>query len=198
MEFTGHRSIDRKEGYTPDSWHAYKCGDCGHDVSGAVISSFEKKDGPIKWLLCTKCVDGSVLTRDGTIHPPTSFGPTVEGLPKQVIDAYEEGRKCHAVGAYTACELICRKILMHVAVDKGAQEGKGFAEYIDYLESNQYVTPSMKSWVNLIRVHGNVATHKLDSPDQSRAESTLMFTAELLRLIYEMESFANKYTKSSP
>jgi hypothetical protein len=79
-----------------------------------------------------------------------------------------------------------------------AQEGKGFAEYIDYLESNQYVTPSMKSWVNLIRVHGNVATHKLDSPDQSRAESTLMFTAELLRLIYEMESFANKYTKSSP
>ncbi|EEF78683.1 hypothetical protein MDMS009_2856 [Methylophaga thiooxydans DMS010] len=34
------------------------------------------------------------------------------------------------VNAYTAAELICRKILMHVAADKGADEGKSFAAYL--------------------------------------------------------------------
>lgn len=32
----------------------------------------------------------------------------------------------------------------------------------------------------------------LTSPDQERAESTLMFTAELLRLIYEMDHMARR------
>jgi hypothetical protein len=52
----------------------------------------------------------------------------------------------------------------------------------------------MKGWVGLIREHGNRATHRLEAPDQGRAESTLMFTAELLRLVYEMEHLARKYS----
>ena len=51
----------------------------------------------------------------------------------------------------------------------------------------------MKRWVDLIRKHGNEATHKLDAPDKARAESTVMLTAELLRVIYEMEHMASKY-----
>lgn len=74
---------------------------------------------------------------------------------------------------------MCRKILMHVAVDKGCDEGKSFGEYIDYIES-EYITPIMKPWVDLIRRHGNSSTHELVPPDVKRSESTLMFTAELL------------------
>ena len=51
----------------------------------------------------------------------------------------------------------------------------------------------MKKWVDLIRKHGNISTHKLESPEKTRAESTIMFTAELLRIIYEMEHIANSY-----
>ena len=98
-----------------------------------------------------------------------------------------------SVNAYTASELICRKILMHVAVDKGAEEGKGFESYIDHLQAKGYVTPPMKEWVDTIRKHGNSSTHQLEQPSKSRAESTIMFTAELLRLIYEMDSMAKNY-----
>jgi hypothetical protein len=49
----------------------------------------------------------------------------------------------------------------------------------------------------LIRQHGNKSTHKLDSPEKERAQSTVMFTAELLRLVYEMEYMANKFTPKS-
>ncbi len=98
-----------------------------------------------------------------------------------------------SVGGFTAAELVCRKILMHVAVEKGAKEGKSFASYITHLEAAGYVTPPMKPWVDLIRQHGNDSTHELDPPDAQRAESTVMFTAELLRLTYEMEHLASRY-----
>jgi hypothetical protein len=97
------------------------------------------------------------------------------------------------VGAFTAAELICRKLLMHIAVDKGAKAGETFIAYLNFLEKAGYVTPPMKGWVDLIRQHGNLATHELPAPDQQQAESTVMFTAELLRLVYEMEHVARRY-----
>lgn len=58
--------------------------------------------------------------------------------------------------------------------------------YIDYLASEGYVTPPMREWVELIKNHGNESTHKLKSPERVRAEGTLLFTAQLLRSVYEM------------
>ena len=55
----------------------------------------------------------------------------------------------------------------------------------------------MKGWVDLIRQHGNKATHSLESSNKKRAESTLMFTAELLCIIYEMEHISKQYTEET-
>jgi hypothetical protein len=144
--------------------------------------------------MCTNCGDASVVAKDGNIYPGIAFGPTIEGLPDEVAAAYTEARQCMSVHAFAACELICRKILMHIAVDKGAKEGESFAAYITYIENQGYITPPMKGWVDLISSHGNKATHRIDVPERGRAESTLMFTAELLRLTYEMDYLAQKYT----
>jgi hypothetical protein len=119
----------------------------------------------------------------------------VEGLPEDVRDAYAEARLCLSVGAYTACELICRKLLIHVAADKGAdvKKGKSFESYLADLEAKGYVTPPMKPWVDLIRKHGNEATHELPPSSEGRAESTVAFTAQLLRAVYEMEYRARQF-----
>jgi hypothetical protein len=85
---------------------------------------------------------------------------------------------------------------MHIAVDKGAKAGDKFENYITYLENQGYVTPPMKAWVDLIRKHGNEATHELSMSDKKRTEGTLMFTAELLKLIYEMEHLSKQYTSA--
>ncbi|MCA9647935.1 MAG: DUF4145 domain-containing protein, partial [Myxococcales bacterium] len=82
--------------------------------------------------------------------------------------------------------------------DKGAPEGESFAAYLAALESLGYVTPPMKPWVDLIRRHGNQATHRLAASDAARAESTVMFTAELLRMVYEMAHMARRYTPDNP
>lgn len=194
MGFTGHRSIIRYDGSTADSWHSYTCGHCDTEVSGAVVCVHaESNVHQVKWLFCPHCGDGSVLSIDGSIYPGIRFGPKIDGLPNDVSTAYDEARSCISVNAFTSCELICRKILMSVAVEKGAKEKDSFANYLTYLENSGFITPPMKGWVDLIRQHGNKATHLLESPDNNRAKSTLMFTAELLRLIYEMEYMSKQF-----
>ena len=193
MQFQGHHSVHHSNGSSKESWYSYTCAHCGKQVSGAVVSYVTQDAQSIKWLWCTSCANGSVLTLEGNVYPGALVGPNIEGLPYDVEEAYQEARRCISVNAFTACELVCRKILMHVAAEKGAKEGEDFTTYLKYLETHGYITPAMKGWVDIIRQHGNKATHKLAAPDNERAESTLMFTAELLRIIYEMEYLAKRY-----
>ena len=192
MAWYGHRHITKYDGSTQDSWGTFFCGHCDTQVTGPAVASHQGDHGGVVWLLCTNC-DRGLVSNDGVLTPGRATGPTIAGLPPAVAAAYHQARRSMSVNAFTGVELICRKILMHVAVEKGAEEGDTFASYITYLANQGYVTPPMNRWVNVIREHGNRATHELDEPDETRAESTLFFTAELLRLIYEMEQFADRY-----
>jgi hypothetical protein len=192
----GHRYIEKPDGSTPDGWFTYECGHCGAKSSGAVLARVPTHQGKIiRWLQCTECHDGSVQIASGAILPGVAFGPDIEGLPADVAAAYREARNCLSVNANTAAETMCRKILMHIAVDKGAKEGDTFAAYIDYMAGQGYVTPPMREWVTLIKSHGNDANHRLPASDRDRAEGTLYFTAQLLRSVYEMGHLASRFTK---
>lgn len=195
--FFGHKQVNKPDGSTSDSWYGYRCGHCGHDVSGAVLAyNRESKTGEqlTLWLQCPICYKGSTRESNKSVSPGSPFGPAIEGLPADVAEAYDEARRCMSVNAHTAAEGICRKILMHVAVDKGADEGKSFVSYIDFLASEGYVTPPMREWVDLIKNHGNESTHRLKAPERARAEGTLLFTAQLLRSVYEMGHLASRFT----
>ncbi|MHA1985973.1 MAG: DUF4145 domain-containing protein [Promethearchaeota archaeon] len=172
----------------------YNCGHCGRAVSGRVPNTYgnDRNNPSIRFSICPSCVKGSVWM-NGIMIPGTNPGQNLEGLPNDVEAAYEEARKCFSIGAFTGCELLCRKILMHVGVDNGAQEGQSFVSYLNHLEQIGFITPPIKKWANLIRKFGNQSTHKLDPPDSKRSEGTLLFTMELLKIIYEMKFIANKF-----
>jgi len=197
MAFGGHRQLERPDGSTASSWQSFTCGFCGRDATGAVVAIYRWTDNlgrarEVHWLACPACEHGSVMN-GSRVDPGMRFGPSLEGLPPNVAAAYQEARECMSVAAYTSAELVCRKLLMHVGVDKGAKAGESFAHYVDHLASSGYVTPPMKPWVDLIRKHGNESTHELPAADKDRAEGTVMFTAELLRLVYEMDHMTKKY-----
>jgi hypothetical protein len=151
---------------------------------------------------CSDCATVlRVAIRDGVVAEVAvnnPGGPDIQGLPDDVASLYDEARRCLGARCFTAAELVCRKILMHVAVEKGAEEGKSFAHYLAFLETHGHVAPQMNQWLDLIRQHGNRATHTIDAPDPTRAEGTVMFTVGLLRLVYEMKFLAAKFTTRSP
>ena len=160
----------------------YVCGHCGVKVAGIIASKYARDD--VFWLACTNCVRGSV-SNFGTITPPPLLGEDVEGLPDKIQSAYMEARKSFSHECYVACELMCRKILMNVAVEKGAVEGDGFAQYVDYMSKEGHITKSMRQWVVQIKNNGNESTHKINPPNLERTKTTLTFTSLLLKNVYE-------------
>lgn len=139
----------------------------------------------IRWVRCTSCGKGSVIDEGDVVSPEPPAGEHVEGLPSEIAESYAEARRCLQVYAHTATELVCRKILMYVAHDKGAAPNLKFVQYLDHLKTSGYVTPPMEPWVQAIKDHGNEATHELPHVERRRAESTLAFVTQLLRVMYE-------------
>ena len=166
------------QGYTRD----HKCGHCGKEVAGIVVQ--RNDDMFAQWLACPSCKRGSV-SNNGHVVPEPLLGYDIEGLPELIKNAYLEARKSFSSESYTACELMCRKILMNIAVQKEALEGETFAYYIDYMIKEGYVTGPMKPWVKQIKDNGNEATHTINAPDYERAKTTFEFTALLLQIVYE-------------
>jgi hypothetical protein len=83
---------------------------------------------------CHKCLRPTYFDSSGEQIPGAVFGgPVKEVTDRSVLDLYEEARKTTGANAFTATVLCCRKLLMHIAVSKGADEGKSFAHYVYYL-----------------------------------------------------------------
>lgn len=75
---------------------------------------------------------------------------------------------------------------MHVAVEKGADAGKQFLHYVEYLADNHYLPPDGREWVNHIRETGNEANHEIKLMSKDEGERLIGFTEMLLKFVYEL------------
>ena len=98
--------------------------------------------------------------------------------------------------AFTASVLACRKLLMHVAVSKGANVGLKFIEYVEYLAKNHLIPVWSEDWVDHIREKGNEANHEILIMKKEDAEDLISFSEMLLKLVYEFP--ANIQRKRGP
>ena len=89
------------------------------------------------------------------------------------------------VNSFTSAVLTCRKLLMHIAVEKGAAPGKSFLEYVEYLAQKNYVPPDGHGWVDHIRTKGNEANHEIKIMAVEDASDLIAFLEMLLKFIYE-------------
>jgi hypothetical protein len=145
--------------------------------------------------ICPNCTNPTYFLRDQlrqNQYPSPAFGNRVDSVPKEVADLYAEVRACTTANAFTAAVLACRKILMHIAVEKGDSAGKTFLEYIEYLSSKGFVPPNGEEWVDHIRQKGNEANHEIVLMSSEDAKDLITFIEMLLKFIYE---FPNKIKK---
>jgi hypothetical protein len=162
---------------------SYKCGFCDREV--ASNQGYAAINNPhLRIYICPFCACPT-FAEGNTMHPGAVYGAAVSALPKDVEGLYDEARECVKANAFTAAVLVCRKVLMHLAVDHGAQPGQSFVQYVDHLARTGYVPPNGRAWVDHIRKKGNEATHEIVLMDRLEAERLLTFVEMLLRFIYE-------------
>jgi hypothetical protein len=156
------------------------CGHCGQNV--ASLKGWSSGGSLI--YLCPFCDKPNYFEGSVQVPGPTP-GNEVSSLPSDVEALYREARRSVSIAAYTASVLVSRKLLGHIAVQKGAAAGKTFVEYVEHLASSGYVPPDGKGWVDHIRKKGNEATHEIVLMQHDDANQLLLFLEMLLRFVYE-------------
>jgi hypothetical protein len=198
-----HRSVDRLYVSANATWQERKprqftCAWCGHLVAsrfGVDFGLFEDGSGQDRVgcgvRACTNCGYPSFIDGEGEVTPAVPYGEGVANAPEQLSVLYQEARDCISVGANHAAVMVCRKLLMHVAVERGAKENESYRVYVDYLVEQHLVPPETDAWVDEIRQIGNDANHEIFEIDAGQARSAVDFAAMLLKLLYDFPARGN-------
>ncbi len=192
--------------------HPYTCGWCGNSTSsGEGYKSTEKLTQLLSVQLhimfiriCTACKRPSIMEMVRDDHGPRDYGrlsselcyingvfprgsrgKPIRGLPADVKKIYMESGWCLANNAPTAAVMLCRKLLMHISVSKGAEQNKKYIEYVDFLQKKSYIPPDVQEWADRVRNIGNEANHELKPVDRKDAEDIFDFMEMLMKFVYE-------------
>ena len=161
----------------------FRCGFCGNIV--ATDRGYFSNSSHHKICICPHCDKPTFFDLYMNQIPGVVVGNDVASLPNELMSIYNEARECVSINAFTASVLACRKLLMHVAVEQGAEQGKSFISYVQFLADKGYVPPNGKAWVDHIRSKGNEATHEIVLMKRTDAEELISFSEMLLKFIYE-------------
>lgn len=169
---------------------SYQCGHCSNKVSsnqGYKLGHGHNGEGTQMGgiYICPHCRCPTCVDNIGNRFPDSAFGSSVRFIPEDLDALYEEARSCTSNSNYTAAVLVCRKILMHIGVEKGGEEGKSFIYYVNHLATNGYIPPNGSHWVDHIRKKGNEANHEIRIMIRDDARDLLIFIEMLLKFIYE-------------
>lgn len=161
----------------------YECAFCDKNVS-SVIGCIDNHDLDRKIIICPHCKEPTYFNKEKQ-YPTPVFGKPLEHLPKEINQLFNEARYTMSVNAYTCVVIACRTLLMHIAVDQGAEEGLSFKKYVDYLAQEGFIPKKGKGWVDHIRQQGNTAVHEIRLQNSIDAEQLLTFTEHLLLALYD-------------
>lgn len=178
----------------------YECGFCGASVApdkgwfaARPGGSGQASAAIASIYICHHCQGPTFFDPSGRRFPGAAFGDGVKDISDEgIATLYDEARRSSAASAYTAAVLCCRKILMHVAVEKGAREGQSFVAYVEHLAAKGYIPPGARDWVDHIRTKSNEANHEVVVMSAADAEELLSFTGMLLKVVYEFPAAMRK------
>lgn len=173
--------------------NAFHCGHCGRHTSserGLIMYSTTNTEKQIEnygVYICSYCNLPTFLIEEGQI-PGLRYGEDVKNLPEMLNKVYTEARDSFSARSYTGVVLLCRKLLMHIAVELSAESNKRFIEYVNYLEEENYITARSRVWVDSIRIQGNSSTHEIEIATKEEAEKMIKFSEMILKTNFEYPS----------
>ncbi|TQO20991.1 uncharacterized protein DUF4145 [Rhodoglobus vestalii] len=178
---------------------AFVLGECPNCAgTQLILLGYKTISSPItRWLRCANCEHG--LVQNGSKTSPSTLPLRVpKGVSGGELELWNEIRECLGGGTTTAAVMLCRKLLLHIAVSQGLHEkgengrSPNFLQAVNHLESEGVITKKMRVWVDRIKDVGNEANHVIASVSKAQAMDVAEFTEQLLRLTYEMDYLIEK------
>lgn len=180
----------------------FTCGHCGNRVSSdrGYFALLPNSAGTqvARAYLCHDCNRLTLFDEKIKQVPAPMLGRAIKKLPEDIESLYTEMRKASADGAYSLVVMGGRKLLMHIAVSLGAEEGKKFVQYVSYLETNHFTPPKSSTWVKEIKDMGNESNHELVISTKEDADKIIKFLDLLMTFNYEFADEQDEEQTEAP
>ena len=196
------------------------CEHCEATVAGIVEGSYNRYiDEPgysLRWSLlsCPSCQSPILVSQDdedarymdepGDVwSKPTRLYPSLSdrqlgfAVPGPIRAAFAEARACYnEAKAYTACAIMCRKVLEGVCESHGASKGT-LAQRLKQLSDSGQLDKRLFEWTDAMRLVGNEAAHDVNITVSREDASDLLDLAEavaeyLYTIKEKFESFSKR------
>lgn len=171
----------------------YACGACGNTTNGRVVCEAKRRADNAQvlwcWCSCDKAEPTIIVEKDGEMltHLPTAREfRSASDWPTDLASLYDEAAKAYAAGANTAAVMVCRKLLMACACNKGEKDDKTFAAYVDYITTSVLTYPDAKNAIDAIRTIGNEANHEVKIVNPADATRAMKIVTYMLNTIYSL------------
>lgn len=135
--------------------------------------------------ICPHCNAPIVRDYEGKHVISPLIGKNIKKLPEDIERIYLEIRKSMQANCFNGAIMLMRKLIMHIAVEEGADEGKNFTEYINFLCDEGVVPRKSKGKADLVRTLGNGVNHQIEDSNEEDAKNCLDFLSLLLMANYE-------------
>lgn len=178
------------------------CTRCSARVSGTVEGQFnehlDEAGFTVRWSLlkCPTCFaailiaqddeaaryggsdDGELWADTRVLYPVNKRRELGAAVPEPIRTAFGEARTCFDdARAYTACAIMCRKVLEGICDSHGAKRGS-LAQRLKSLADQGVLDKRLYEWIDTLRVVGNEAVHDVSVTVSKEDAADLLELAE--------------------
>lgn len=178
------------------------CSRCSARVSATVEGNYHQYlDDPgfsVRWALlkCPTCLSAILVAQDDeearfghgdpdepwsdtrVLYPVVNRRQLGQAVPEPIRRAFTEARTCFDdAKAYTACAIMCRKVLEGICDSHNAKKGN-LAQRLKSLSDQGILDKRLYEWIDTLRVVGNEAAHDVAITVAREDASDLLELAE--------------------
>lgn len=184
---------------------AVRCPSCGHNGTFETISTDLYDNGYQIWFGQRKCPNEKcgihvfyvkqMFTGEVYTYPQESIGFDKEGIPSNVLAAFEEAIICHSNSCFVASAIMIRKTLEEICSERNAT-GDNLKKRLQDLGKKIFIPKELIKGMDELRLLGNDAAHiesnTFNQVGKDEIEISIEFTKEILKGVYQYEGLLTK------
>lgn len=157
-------------------------------------------------LICTNCGFFEVWkTRGGEkelssfdffsqkIGSDNKYNEKIKNLTGTNLNIFKQIQFCANYRKWESVILLSRILIMHVAIEKSAQQNQKFFEYIEYLHKKHILKPQFIKLLNLIRKWGNELNHEYNTFSDENQKTNEQVAKLCIEIVIDILNHLYKY-----